>query len=321
MGAVTNTCVPSCSTDDDCERPGYGCYDANLDGRRECWFEGTGSGDYGDACEYAIDCGGVGQGAVCAIDNVWPEEPDYFCTGACGVGDVECPDGWGCSGDGICIRPGENQIGTSCEDYGDCTSAVSNPYQYDLCLIEDSPMSPSVDQAPVMEEGYCTLYCQEDADCAEGSRCTEPGDLFDDRGRTIAPFCVRGCEDDSDCPRQGDGCYDVNHDGQRECWPRGSGPATYDEPCQWGSECGGVGEYAVCRFQGDDEQGRCSQYCGRDPEGCPGGYACHFEIDGWGQFISTCVRECDDDSDCAPGMECVDEFIHYDDFSRGAGCR
>ena len=312
MSLAFNLCVPSCDSDADCPREGYGCYDANGDGRSECWHTGTGDGDFGDVCETSRDCGEIGDFAVCATENSYlttTESREFtFCTQRCDLGGVQCPTGWECDATlSICVEPAKNEIGLSCAHHTDCESGVNNPHYRDRCF-DGGDLHPVV-----MSGGYCTLPCSHDNHCPSGSYCADDPPLYDDSGRTVLTggqggYCVLQCEGDGDCPRTEYACFDANLDGADQCWHVGIGDRDYGESCQWASECGGVGEYAVCRTLFDDQgqdtgQGMCSRYCGND-DWCPSGWRCAQNQLG---FEISCVPEvenehigsaCTDESDC-----------------------
>ena len=312
QSVLINICVPSCTSDDDCPREGYGCYDANDDGRTECWHMGTGDGDFGDDCDTSRDCGEIGEFAQCTRRDglVFWEEPDLarnMCTQFCGLPGLNCPEDWVCDPElEICVQPVVNDIGTSCESNQDCESAPFHPAHGDRCFDEGDAHAAS------MPGGYCTYGCTEDSDCPDGARCSGEHDLFDQTG-TFIPFqyCVLDCQDDSDCPREGYGCYDINFDGRTECWHIGTGDRDFGEECDSATECGGVGEHAICRqdYDNPDDPGFCTRYCGNVGVSCPEGWRCGEQLSG---FVQSCIPDvenemigeaCTDDSQCGEASD------------------
>ena len=306
----SHVCVPSCDSDDDCEREGYGCYDANGDGRDECWHMGIDDEDFGDTCELSRDCGEIGYGAVCLLDGSYliDEEPEniFFCSQRCDIGDVECPDGWECDPNHhVCLQPKVDEIGLACESHHDCNSATNHIRGVDRCLDEGDEHSSTI------KGGFCTMNCSGNDVCPEGTRCADDGTFFDDTGTILLSigYCVNICDDDSDCPRDNYGCYDANLDGQKECWHKGTGSSDFGDSCEWSEECGEIGEYAVCRTQYDDDfeptgDAICSQHCGDEEVECPEGWYCGDTEFG---FVKSCIQDvvnetigeaCDDDDQC-----------------------
>lgn len=333
--AVDETCVPNCDSDADCPREGFSCYDANGDGRTECWHVGVGDADWGEECELSHDCGEIGEGAVCMLDNRYipvtggalgDENERRVCTQSCGS-DADCPDGWNCDGDyEICMRPSSGDgIGGECQDHQDCDHTIANPYGWQRCL--DAGEHHAVD----LEDGFCTQPCSDDSECPDGTRCPAWDALFDSAGRpapdlgqepTMAgeSYCVPECDDDSDCPRDGYGCLDPNLDGATGCWHVGVGDGDWGEDCQWSSDCGEIGEHAICRAREDagPDEARCTRYCGVAGLDCPDDWICGTQE---GQSVHSCVpvvdneqigESCTADEDCgqAPDVQAMEVQCH-----------
>ncbi len=334
-GTVQNVCVPSCDDDADCPRDGFGCYDANDDGRSECWHRGTEESDFGDPCSVSRDCGEIGDGAMCVVHDLNLVNNDIWGTGAtmctrrCDLPNVTCPDDWGCdTNSGVCIKPADaEQVATACDDDTDCDAGRHDPYRSDRCYDEDDP--------PQLEGGYCSFSCGSDADCPDGTKCPDPDLLYDDIGRSFGSFsggtqmqsiCVPECDTDADCPRDGYGCFDATLDGETECWHIGEEDGDFGDDCLHSSACGEIGEHAVCRLYADDdgdEQRECSSFCGTPGLDCPSDRTCISQ----GMFggVETCGDDvgpgdadiggpCEADDDCGgveeeDGLtrECIDE--------------
>lgn len=113
---VNSDCLQSCSSDGDC-RPGYDCYDEDLDTTRECAPVGDGTRPVGASCQSVRDCG-LGQHARC-LD--WR---GGYCTRPCGSDYPPCPDGSSCSEDwNVCME--------DCSSDSDCRRQYH--CLYDLC--------------------------------------------------------------------------------------------------------------------------------------------------------------------------------------------
>lgn len=85
-----------------------------------------------------------------------------------------CPPGWQCVADRCRAMPGA-ALRTPCESSAECESGA--------CTID----------VPGSRAGYCTIACEEDADC------NELGDV-----RCVASRCLVDCESRSDCPAGSD---------------------------------------------------------------------------------------------------------------------
>ena len=284
-GAGLGICAPICGTDADCPRAGYGCYDVDGDGTKECAPFGDGGGQIGDPCVDVGDCAG-GADAICLDD---PNLPTNLCASSCADGQTcppgsvctfdgegavclatcqttsECPEGAVCEdrdGDGVFeCGPGQG-IGDPCEDGTQCASGE--------CIPESAGGAPG---------GFCTAPCTTDGDCPPGSECgTLPG------GGT---GCASSCASDSDCPGPGWACDPAGY-----CTPYGGGDGQVGDACEDVSQCAG-GSDASCIPDGTGGSS-CTVSCGEgDP--CPPGSACN------GAF---CERTCIDDTDCREGTHC-----------------
>jgi len=130
------------------------------------------------------------------------------------------------------------EVGYSCVDNSDCQTAT--------CLPEGVLGVPG---------GYCTKVCGADAECPIGTHCG----FYGPNGFGI---CLRSCEDDSDCTREGFKCYDFELDiTNTECWPSGVGAAPLGSRCESTLDCSG-GQGAICRTQVEGfYEGYCSKRC------------------------------------------------------------
>ena len=109
-------CLPDCTADADCrDAAGYGCFDADGDGRRECWPAATGPGAVGDPCAHQWDCAG-GPTGYCAAPPDWPRG---CCVLACDPVAEPCPAAT------VCVAfdprlPGDAYCLPGCDVDADC---------------------------------------------------------------------------------------------------------------------------------------------------------------------------------------------------------
>lgn len=262
-----NVCIENDSTGDSCTSDGQ-CGSGGA-----CLTESN-TGLPGGYCTEQCS-----SNSGCASNNCWDE--NGLCVDSC-FSDNECRTNYECydwTGDGIreCgpVANGTGSVGDSCSGYTDCSGG-----QDGFCI-------DNVD----FSAGYCTLGCQSDLDCPSGSNCLDSG------------ICVDNCT--SSC-RTGYGCYDVDGDGQSECWPSGTGVRSVGESCSRVQDCDGD-EFAVCARSTQDDpnswpNGYCILLCGNDGTTCPAGTEC-FDPDGTGDN-SFCLQTCSSSGDCRSGYTC-----------------
>jgi hypothetical protein len=288
LSAATGMCLPNCSSDSDCSRDGFSCYDANEDGTDECWISGTGSKQLGETCQTADDCS-MGPFSICRSPS--SNNSDNFCTLRCDVQSVNCPQGYTCTNKqgsqlDYCVKKLDNETGQSCTDDGDCSGAENNPLSA-VCLSESEHR---------MRGGYCILgegagfeTCATGQSCPDGSHCAEEG-LFRNDSRT-GPICVKSCQSDSDCSRIGYGCYDADDNGKKECWqtPISGTTGDFGDKCGTGAGCGKVGQRAVCttNIVSSTTDPVCSRYCGTSGVTCPSGWKCPAQ----GTGFNVCIEK------------------------------
>ncbi len=112
-------CAPNCQADNDC-RPGgsYGCWDADEDGKQECFPKPLGSSPAGGACSGLSDCDANAQG--CLI------QPTQFPGGLCAR---QCLFGFDCPGTMKCVTIfGEGRLGVCLDDCTDDPNACRQNY-------------------------------------------------------------------------------------------------------------------------------------------------------------------------------------------------
>lgn len=194
-----NICTPDCTTDADCRASGYACWDANEDGRDECWAAGTGTAAVGDPCAGVYDCAG-GERAVCVRRPRNDFNEGYCLLTGCtagGTGPASCPAGSHCSiapmaTEGICVDSCGTDAdcrtdGYRCYDTGDAdavsecwpaatgTGAVGAPCRWLTDCAGDENggcwlLSPGTG-LPDFVGGYCVQGCGAGGTCPAGSAC------------------------------------------------------------------------------------------------------------------------------------------------------
>lgn len=135
--------------------------------------------------------------------------------------------------------PNQTVIGNSCERVEDCGIGV--------CVLESEVGIP---------KGYCSLRCIESTECGLGAHCG-----IKDNKDNSGGLCLRTCQESSECGRPGFGCFDLDLDGNKECWSVGTGPGLIGDPCNSVAECSG-GEGAFCQTQTQGfKSGYCTKFC------------------------------------------------------------
>ncbi|QED27564.1 hypothetical protein FRD01_09980 [Microvenator marinus] len=198
-------CVRSC--EDTCERPGFGCFDFDLDTKEECWPRGEGPAAVGQACTTTTDCAG-GNGAICLDASVGYE--GGYCSTRC-IGPENCDSGVcledfclanSCDGrqgyeevnlgmQEACFpsATGTGEVGDVCQSRLDCAGGFQG-----TCL------------RLTLEVAFCTLDCTDsDSLCGDDFCGQIPNDP---EGRKI---CIERCNTPEDCVG-GLGCVQVTED-------------------------------------------------------------------------------------------------------------
>jgi hypothetical protein len=193
-------CVVSCSTDAQCARSGYECYDRDGDAITECFAVGDGTGQVGDPCDDISECTG-GERAACFVEAGGFR--NGYCSLRCERAGETCPNGTHCE-NGVCLRScerseqcrtdgylcynrsssgsstecfpagtGDTPVGGACEGVWDCAGG-----------------SAAVCQQDGFPGGHCTRTCLPffGGDCPMGSHCT-----------TTTGSCVDSCQTSADC--------------------------------------------------------------------------------------------------------------------------
>lgn len=122
---IETRCLSDCSSDGDCPRDGYACFDRDTDGTTECYPAGTGSRAVGEACERTSQCGG-GAWAYCVTEGEWPKG---YCSKLCGSDQGTCPSGSTCystSTVSLCL--------SECESDADCRTAYTCNATEGVCV-------------------------------------------------------------------------------------------------------------------------------------------------------------------------------------------
>jgi hypothetical protein len=175
-------CLVECADSGDC-RPGYECTSGVC-------YVGVG----GEVCDNDVD--DDGDGFVDCIDGDCAL--DASCAGvetSCGdlldndADDVyDCADTTACSATALC-EPGDRPVGAPCTNPSDCAAVDGG--------------APACIESQSYPGGYCSGWCEEDADCPAGSHCGAP----------FANLCFDDCSSLYDCrpgqlcaPYAGDGC-------------------------------------------------------------------------------------------------------------------
>ena len=223
-----------------------------------------------------------GSGSHCGVDQFGLR----FCLADCeGNDDCRGAEGYECfdqdaDGQSECAVPatGSGAIGDACTVHTDCAGD-----QRGVCM--------SVENGTV--GGYCTSVLCDDAAgaCPGGSHCA----LLN----MGLGYCTKDCSSGGDCRSEGYACFDVDGDGQDECWVAGTGSAGIGDACAMTTDCGGGAFYFCFRFW---NEGYCTATCTPDIGiDCPAGTNC-FDF---GDF-SSCLLACENDDGCRDGYSCID---------------
>ncbi|MCB9597449.1 MAG: hypothetical protein H6719_32305 [Sandaracinaceae bacterium] len=325
--ARIGVCMVTCGTDMDCRGPEYTCYQADMDGARECAPVGVGTGTTGDPCATNADCAG-GEDYICLREGRGYR--GGMCSESCLV-DGDCGTGNHCAfvpatgGEGVCLptcttdtdcradgyvcqnadedagavnecfpgATGTGAIGAPCDGVWDCAGGENGS-----CFTAD------------LLDGYCTILgCIADTDCGAGSHCSS----FNDGAGGIIGVCQPDCTTDADCRPMGYACTDVDDDLVTECYRGGTGAGAVGDACEGTHECaGGARGLCAMRPNNDFEEGYCILLdCTADGSTpCPTGSHCSIGIDattGLPRATGICADDCTADTDCrATGYRCYD---------------
>ena len=212
---AVNICTPDCTTSAGCRASGYACWDANDDGRTECWSAGTGTVPVGDPCTGVWECAG-GARALCIRRPQNDFAGGYCALTGCtlgGTGAASCPTGSHCSifapdTEGLCVDNCAGDVecrteGYRCYDTGDDDTAtecwvaatglgaVGGPCRWRTdCAGDERGFCILYQTAPAPDfiGGYCSRLCNTTA-CPTGSECLNVGILACiDQCSTVPPI-------------------------------------------------------------------------------------------------------------------------------------
>lgn len=293
-GAQGGLCYQDCTSDADCGRTGFRCWDANGDGTPECAGWAGGSGTIGDPCDALDACGG-GEAGLCFLA---PAYPLGYCSESC--------DGRACSGSNHCSHNPDdpNDPNRFCMDAGCCS-------EFTLCDLDEiegnnyppCPAGSSCRSVSTLSLGSNVGACAADVPpCGPTTPC--PDDTFcseDQNGLCLLCAGAEQCRDDYDC-------YDLDKTGDRECWPSAKGSGAPGTPCTRLRDCtGGVhGRCAVEDARGHFRGGMCTWDCSDPDVRCPAGSACVNTVANvpGAQSHRWCLPTCSSDSQCRAGYSC-----------------
>ena len=247
-----------------------------------------------DECVYDEDCADT---AYCFTDDQDDPYAPSVCLPVC-IDDFDCGEGLRCDQDfGECV-PGCNEIydcetGSYCDPSSRRTAVCLPGCQSDLnCGATGAPgeIPDLICIAPSRREvGSCTLTCQSDRECEDGTVC-----VFDSNFDEELSFgvCLAGCENDRACSA-GEVC-DLS---QQLCVPG----------CRSERDCeSGVGRdepVELCIVPEGEEIGRCEGSCAEDSE-CNAQFSClPSGVDELGYCAPN--EGCDEDQDCDESQRCM----------------
>lgn len=211
----------------------------------------------------------------------------YFCWAACLHLPLGCFDGDGCCNDYTTLRfcnnlndndcpPPPGDVGSPCVDDDQCNDvgvdAEPDSIQGAVCLDPFDTEFPG---------GYCTRDDAALNGCPEGGDIVEAQFIIGDLAFGFFGSCAKLCDSNADC-RPGYECYDVNEDGDTECWLSGTGSLPFGAQCGTVADCaGGPDARCAARFsatQGVDPEAPryCTETCDQSSETntCPTDYKC-----------------------------------------------
>lgn len=234
--------------------------------------DGVAGGYCTKGCASNSDCG---SGSHCGF---FDDEGTGICLKSCGTNSdcgrssYEC-FGADSSGPNECwqVGSGSGTVGAACQTVANCAGG-----QDAICISD----------AQGFYQGYCSLFCNSNADCDSASHCSIAFGL-----------CLRNT-----CSRAtGYERFDADGDGVLECFASATGSAGIGQACDGDWDCAG-GQWGRCLSDADGfPGGYCTLACGFDQGTCPSGATC-WEAN---TDTSICVDQCDDFT-CRSGYSCFD---------------
>jgi len=290
QGASGGTCYKDCSSDADCTRRGYRCWDQDGDGTKECAAFASGAGVTGDACFANDDCSGDSRGKCF--------QPTSFPEGYCALNCVgqSCPAATHCAeidNDRYCLDA------QCCAEYTKCDIDEMESNNFPACPTDSTCSAVLALGYRGSNIGYCvsrTTSCSASLACPDGTICSK-----DLGGQCVYCGSADRCRDNYDC-------YDRDRAGGRECWPAAKGSGPPGSPCGHNRDCNG-GVHGTCVPQGADGSwngGYCLWDCA-DGTACPGGSACiDFSYDVGNRWVNFayCLDRCGSNAECRSGYTC-----------------
>ncbi|MGC9044617.1 MAG: hypothetical protein ACP5KG_12270 [Myxococcota bacterium] len=276
---VNGYCFRGCEQDKHCAKSKYACrgykYDNNKDDYR---YFCNSVASIGAECSKDEDCT---SGLFCLLNK--SNYSGGFCTKSC-TKDDDCPTEMGltkicyegicqrsCNSDADCGRKGylcmeqngkgicqsKTNYGAACKSDDDCAEGLSCYKGY------------------AFPDGYCTRKGETEGDCTGGG---VPGNLN---------LCMRQCDTDKDCKRDGYFCFDSGSakycsTGFNVGYPCSKNPAENTIDC---------GEGLRCESGSDYEFGYCTMDCEKADDLCPNGSKCVTSK-------KMCMRVCSMDNQC-----------------------
>ena len=252
------------------------------------------TGETGIACGADTDCDAA-ETCVTDADGF----TGGYCSRQCGS-DAECPMGSHCGDNGFCMdecavdadcRTGYLCFDSDANGSNECWPAATGTGVVGDTCASITDCAGGADGFCIDEsQGFTDGYCS--VQCTDDAACGAGNHCSQQFG-----VCLDGCAADTDC-RAGFVCGDGDGDAINECFPGSNGPGVTGDVCAADADCsGGVGAFCITDDQGFTD-GYCSDQCTDDTD-CAAGSHCS-------QQFGFCLDDCASDAECRTGYACGD---------------